>query len=446
MTEPLTIAERYEIEEYLGSGAYAIVYRAQDTVLRRTVALKVLKPLWGTEPDVYERFLREARAAANLMHPQIAWVYDIGRDNDKHYLAQRYVEGVALDKIIAEQGALPWAQAIEILEQVGSALDFAHARGIVHRDIKPQNIILSETDGAVLTDFGLTRALGDVSRITQVGTVVGTPQYIAPEVWEGQPASPASDQYALVCIFFEILTGNVMYEGPVIEALLSNGGSHIGQALGPLTAGIPARAFKLLRKALARKPEERFPSLADLVAALREAVQEDGALSLPEKGEVGVPQVTGEPQIIPAQVAQTAPLQGPDAGQVATGWQQALRGRYQRLTNAGAEKETAIAYLLALDEDADLPLPAPQEGLIMERNTLIMGRSASCDVVIQDADVSRQHAIILVVAGGYILKDLRSSNGTFINDRRVVTEAPLQHDDVIRLGGAVRLLFQISPG
>lgn len=470
MTEPLTIAGRYQIQEFLGSGAYAIVYRAEDLVLRRVVSLKVLKPFWGTEPEVFERFVREARAAANLMHPQIAWVYDIGQDDDKHYLAQRYVPGIPLDKVIAQQGALPWSKAISILEQVGSALDFAHARGIVHRDIKPQNIILGEVEGAVLTDFGLTRALGDASRITQAGTIVGTPQYIAPEVWEGQPAGPASDQYALACIFFEVLTGNMMYEGPIIEAILMNGGSHIGQAIGPLTAGLPAQAFKVLRKALARRPEERFTSLANLVAALNEAVGEEDGVDQSDpalqRARDRLPdvfkEIAGEPgQIVDVeptkpdeaheqdgagvdQTAQTGPLQEKDGWQAATGWQQGLRQVYQRLNNFSGEQAAAGYSLIPLDEDNALPVPGLEGSLLVDRDTVVLGRSASCDIVIHDADVSRQHAIIMVVAGRYILKDLRSTNGTYINGRRVITEAQLQDKDVIVLGKAVQLAFLVG--
>ena len=252
----LTQLGRYKIDAHIGSGAFADVYKATDQVLKRTVAIKVLKPALLADQEALGRFMQEARIAASLFHSQIATVLDLGQSDGYYFIVLRYVDGASLGKTLTEKGPLAWERAFEIASQVGDALDFAHKRGVIHRDVKPQNILLSETEGAVLTDFGLARGLAE-SHMTTTGKVLGTPYYIAPEIWEGHDPSPAADQYALACILVEMLTGKVLFGGKSLPAVLA-------QHFKPLELpaawpqGAPAGLNAALQRALAKNPAERF--------------------------------------------------------------------------------------------------------------------------------------------------------------------------------------------
>jgi serine/threonine-protein kinase len=258
---------RYTIQSHLGTGAFADVYKALDTVLNRTVALKILKPMLVADNEAFVRFTREAQTLANLMHPQIAWVWDMGEAEGYYFIAMRYVDGKALDKVIAERSSLPWDETLKITGQIAGALQFAHDKGLVHRDVKPQNIIISGTDGAVLTDFGLVRAIAS-SGMTTTTSMLGTPSYIAPEIWEGQEASPASDQYALACVVTEMLTGKVLFGGTTLAIMKK-------VLFDPLSLpekwpeGVPQGINVALEQALAKDPAKRFGNLGEFTAALQ---------------------------------------------------------------------------------------------------------------------------------------------------------------------------------
>ena len=275
---------RYKIETLLGSGAFAEVYIAVDPVLKRTVALKVLKPMLLADPEAFERFTREAQVAANLFHPNIATVLDMGEADGRCFIAMRYVEGQSLDKVISERGALPWEEALMITGQVARALDFAHARDLVHRDVKPQNILISQADGAVLTDFGLVKALQS-SGMSSTTSMIGTPAYMAPEIWEGEEANPASDQYALACVMVEMLTGKALFDGTTATIMKK----HLLETPAlpeNFSAGLPDGLQAVLLKALSKQSSGRFADLMDFLAALQELGKEEGPLS--EKELAGV--------------------------------------------------------------------------------------------------------------------------------------------------------------
>ncbi|MHB8778748.1 MAG: bifunctional serine/threonine-protein kinase/formylglycine-generating enzyme family protein [Anaerolineales bacterium] len=266
MTKKTTQLGRYQIEAHLGAGAHADVYRATDPLLKRTVALKVLKPALIADEDAFARFTREAQVLASLVHPHIAWVWDMGEADGSYFIAMRYVEGKSLDKVIAERGKLPWKEALQAARQIADGLQFAHEKGLVHRDVKPQNIIVSETEGAVLTDFGLARAIAS-SKMTSTGAMLGTPHYMAPEVWEVEESDPAADQYALACVLVEMLTGKVLFDGKTPPVVMAK---HFKPLELPASLGneVPSGVEKVLRKALARKPSERYASMKELSAAL----------------------------------------------------------------------------------------------------------------------------------------------------------------------------------
>lgn len=260
---------RYQIDIPLGSGAYATVYRAVDTILKRPVALKILKPALLADDEALKRFFQEAQTLANLMHPHIAWVWDVGESESKHFIAMRYIDGRSLDKTLAERGRLPWTEALDIATQVAEALDFAHKRGLIHRDVKPQNIIVGVETGAALTDFGLVRALESSALTTHSGAIIGTPQYIAPEVWKGEESTPAVDQYALACVLTEMLTGETLFAGPTPPAVMMK---HFAPLALPASfqTGTPAEIRLIIQRALAREPYDRYPTLREFTAALAE--------------------------------------------------------------------------------------------------------------------------------------------------------------------------------
>ena len=211
---------RYVIEARLGEGHYAVVYRALDTVLERHVALKVLKTTLGGDEEAFDRFLREAQVLATLVHPRIAWVWDLGEADARHYLSMRLVQGPNLAQFISQKGALPWKDALEICSQVADGLHFAHQKGMAHRDVKPQNILVSPEEGAVLTDFGLVKIFSE-NKMTNTHVALGTPHYMAPEVWRATGAGAPADQYALACVLYEMLTGKVLFTGDSTPAVMT---------------------------------------------------------------------------------------------------------------------------------------------------------------------------------------------------------------------------------
>lgn len=436
---------RYRIEEYLGSGSYAIVYRALDTLLDRVVALKVLKPIWTADEEIFARFLREARAAANLIHPNIAWVLDIGEIDEKHFLAIRYIDGLALDKMLSTRGPIPWVEAVNIFEQIGSALDFAHSQGMVHRDIKPQNILVSSSDGAVLTDFGLVKPLRENSKLTYAGAVVGTPQYIAPEVWNGQPSNPTSDQYGLTCVFIEMLTGKILFEGVLLESIIQK---HLKSMVmwDELPDGVPADAEQALRKALSQNPEDRYPSLGEMVSVLRAlkpsnqgeasaaAAAAAKGTNLPQPGKKITKIEVVDPTSTRRPTRPRATGELPTSGE----WRGRILKLYSRIIQTGGLNPAGLSgyqLVLMLGE-------AREQVFKLAKNEVLIGRGSHCGIILSDPDISREHARILYTPGGVKIKDLRSTNGTFVNSQRVLDEQEISPGDEIKFGKMIQFLFE----
>jgi len=276
---------KYELLSPLGSGATAEVYRARDTVLGREVALKVLKPALVADPSAFERFVKEAQAAAGLFHDHIATVLDMGEADGRYFIAMRYIPGQSLDKVLAEKGPLSWEETLRMAKQIGAALDFAHEQGFLHRDIKPSNIIRTLRGDYVLTDFGLQRAMMSTGLTSHTGAILGTPPYIAPEIWDGKPAVAATDQYALACVVYETLTGMVLFAGETPMAVLKR---HLEGWARPAKwpEGVPEGIEPVLIKAFAKEPEERFQKMGEFAIALEELVAVDKAQKAGSVGRV----------------------------------------------------------------------------------------------------------------------------------------------------------------
>jgi len=278
---------KYQVIELLGSGATADVYRAMDTVLEREVALKVLKPSLVYDNTAYTRFLREARSAANLFHPNIATILDTAEVEGRYFIAMRYIEGKSLDRILKDEGALSHNEVMHLVKDVGSALHYAHQRGFLHRDIKPSNIIRSVQGEYFLTDFGLVRALMETGMTSHTGAILGTPTYIPPEIWLNQPVTPAMDQYALACVIYEAYTGKILFNGDTPPAIMT---AHVLKGYGSLE-GLPDAMKVPMQKALSRLAEERYSDIQSFV----------DDLSLP-KAETGKTESSGLREEHPAPI------------------------------------------------------------------------------------------------------------------------------------------------
>ncbi|MEW5959152.1 MAG: protein kinase [Chloroflexota bacterium] len=262
------ILGRYELEEEIGQGGFAIVYRAHDNELDRRVALKELKPILLQDTGWVRRFRREARAIARLDHPRIVTIYDVTEVDNRLFIVMRLVDGPSLEELIAERGKLPWAETVEILAAVAEGLDYAHAQGVLHRDLKPANILMDPERGPLLTDFGLAKLAGENSMsMTASGSVVGTPHYIAPEVWEGQGAAAQADIYALGCILYELLTGEKVFKGETPPAVMM---AHFKPLELPAVwpAGVPGGVSAVLKTALASRPANRYANAKKMAADL----------------------------------------------------------------------------------------------------------------------------------------------------------------------------------
>jgi serine/threonine-protein kinase len=265
---------KYKIVEEIGRGGFAAVYKAIDTTLNRTVALKVLAAPPPGDPTFLERFWREARTAANLKHPNIVAIYEVAEVEGRYCLAMEFLPGRTLAQILQEEGTLPPRRVAEITQQLASALDYAHARGFVHRDIKPSNIIVDDQGHVTLTDFGTVK-LPEGTKLTAPWMSIGTPEYMSPEQISGLVIKPASDIYSLGIVCYEMLSGQVPFSGAIPHVLHA----HVYDAPAPLTelaAQTPEVVAEVIHYALAKKPEERFASAREMARALTAAVEAAG--------------------------------------------------------------------------------------------------------------------------------------------------------------------------
>jgi serine/threonine-protein kinase len=270
--EDKVFADRYKLIKKLGSGGMADVFEAEDTVLGRTVALKVLHSQFAQDESFIERFRREAQSAAKLTHPNIVSIFDVGEEAGSYYIVMEYVAGTTLKKVIQQDAPLSPEKTIQITGRIAKALEFAHEHEIIHRDIKPQNVMITQTGEIKVTDFGIAR-LGSSSTMTRTGTILGTAHYISPEQAQGGVVGPASDIYSLGVVMYEMATGELPFRGenPVAVAL-----KHINET--PLTprsvfAAIPENLEAVIVKAMAKNPADRYQSARQLQEDLQRCLE-----------------------------------------------------------------------------------------------------------------------------------------------------------------------------
>ena len=294
------VAGRYELADVLGVGGMARVWRAHDRVLERDVALKILDERLSEDPEYVERFRREARSIARLSHPNVVTVIDRGETDGLQFIVFEYVRGPNLKQLLTERGPLPVAQALALTHQAARGLSYAHENGVVHRDVKPQNVLVDPDGVAKVTDFGIARATGGDDGLTIAGTILGTGDYLSPEQAAGQPVDGRSDQYSLGVLLFELLTGEPPYVGDTLFAVAAR---HVNDPIPSVRERRPdvsARVEAIVRRAMAKRPDDRYPTLDALIAALEAAmVEEGGAGRAAHAGDDGATQILA-PRSAPA--------------------------------------------------------------------------------------------------------------------------------------------------
>lgn len=272
---PRMLGGRYLLEEWIASGGMASVWRAHDEVLARTVAVKVLHDHLAEDGDFRERFRREAVTAARLAHPNVVSLYDTGADGDRVYLVMELVDGSTLRDVIADVGSLEIGQAAAIGEKVARALHYAHTRGLVHRDVKPANILIGEDGMVKVADFGIAKADQDQRDLTRTGMVLGTAAYVAPEQVLAKPLDGKADQYALGCVLYEALTGRRPFIGDSPIATAAARLERDPLPLRSLRADIPRGLEQVVTRCIARDAMQRYPSCGQLADALTQFVDVD---------------------------------------------------------------------------------------------------------------------------------------------------------------------------
>ena len=281
--EPTVFNGRYELHRRLGRGGMAEVFLARDQLLDRPVAVKVLFPEFATDPAFVERFRREATAAANLNHPNIVGVYDWGEADGTYFIVMEYVDGRSLSEILRAEGPLHPDRVADVGADVAAALGFAHRNGVVHRDVKPGNVILTQAGQVKVADFGIARAITATSddNLTQVGTVMGTATYFSPEQARGESVDPRSDIYSLGCVLYELVVGRPPFAGDSPVAIAYK---HVQESPVPprhLNVELPVAMEAIILKCLAKNPVNRYPSAEDLRADLRRFREGSGILAEP---------------------------------------------------------------------------------------------------------------------------------------------------------------------
>ena len=444
---PGTRVAGYLLERLVGVGGMAAVYQARDERLGRVVALKLL----AGDEAVRERFVREARAVAAVDHPHIIPVYAADEADGMQYIAMRFVAGDTLQGIIRKNGALPPRRAAAIISQVASALDAAHAAGLVHRDVKPGNILVDSRRGgpehAYLTDFGIARAMLSAGTLTAAGQFLGTPDYAAPEQVNGQPVDGRADQYALACVAFEMLSGTVPFKRELPIAVLYAHLSAVPPLLSSVRKDLPPAAGEVLVGGMAKSADDRYPTCADFADALREALGLDPydpsraqpTPTMPITSFVAkVPPSQVPPsQLLPPQVSRNGPPESATWTAVVT----ADRDYYERIQAVNDCDSESISF------PGDIPerrIPLTGDELLIGRRSKSRGIEPDIDLIgpPRDPGVSRQHAKLIPAPNGtWTIVDLGTDNGITVNGRDVPSgdSVPLRPGDRINLGAWTKI-------
>jgi serine/threonine-protein kinase len=369
---------RFQIKEERGRGGMAVVYKAYDCILQRTVALKVLLPMLAANKEFTQRFRREAITAANLRHPNIVVIFDVGAHDQFQYIVMEYLDGQTLQHEIQKTGRLPLARVLGILGPLAGALDYAHQQGLVHRDVKPANIIIGQSDQVTLTDFGLVKA-GRGSQITAQGSAMGTLRYMSPEQAMGRELNSRADVYSLGVVVYEMLVGETPFTGSTpyetLHSLIYKPPPPPSQRDPRINPGVEGAVLR----ALAKEADQRFSTAGEFVQAV-------------------------------ARAAGASP------------------GTDLVITTGALQREAVL--LLTTTDGRRFPV---------YRGGTTIGRDAANDIVLPYRQISRHHAQIRCSPSGCTVADLGSTNGTFVSGTRLSSrrQYPLRPGDQLGIGPIV---------
>ncbi|MGC8877992.1 MAG: protein kinase domain-containing protein [Anaerolineae bacterium] len=399
----------YRLVEKIGQGAVSVVYRAYQPSLERWVAVKVLDPAYVAQDQQFiARFRREAKAIAALRHPNILIVYDCGEQNGLEYIAMEYVAGGALTKRLTGE-PFPWKRAVGLALGIGQALVFAHSRGIIHRDVKPGNVLLPTEDWPLLADFGLVKLKHAKQSWTDPGMPVGTPAYISPEQALGGEVDHRTDIYALGVMLFEMVTGQVPFQATKTFDMLLKHISEPPPSPRALVPEIPEALEHIILRALAKEPDERYQDMANMVADMETLGPFSTITRPPEAAAQRSKRFTAE-------LRDLRPL---------------LRGPHFIIVNTG------------------VPVPIPlQDEVVIGRSDPVTNTMVDIDLTSLggiSGGVSRQHARLVFAQNAWTIEDLDSTNGTYLNGvpLRPFEPQPLHDGDQVQLGQMV-LIFHLG--
>ncbi|MDQ7028871.1 MAG: protein kinase [Ardenticatenia bacterium] len=348
METPVVLDRRYRLTERIGEGGMAEVYRGIDLRLGREVAVKVLRPQYAGDQKFLERFLQEARAMASFSHPNIVNVYDVGREGRRYYIVMEYVPGTDLRRFLQQRGQLPVREALEIARQIAAGVGAAHRKGIVHRDIKPGNVLITPTGEAKVADFGIARAMTATHHLTEPGVVWGTTAYLSPEQIRGEAATPASDVYAIGVVLFEMLAGRPPFQGEDHVAIALQHLNESPPRLSQLNPRVPPSVERLVERMLSKDPAQRFATADDVASVIFHL------LHASTDATAAVPALSSTP-VAPPTPSDTPPAASPPPstfmrrrsrhtpGQVAGAGPSAARSRKQRGRPVAAARPATIS-------------------------------------------------------------------------------------------------------
>ncbi|HEU5381177.1 MAG TPA: FHA domain-containing serine/threonine-protein kinase [Ktedonobacteraceae bacterium] len=451
---------QFRIVERIGAGGMATVFKAYQPVLDRYVAVKVLPDYHARDPIFKERFLREARSVAKLDHPNIVQIYLFGEEDNITYIVMQYVDGGTLKDKLKQTGTLPVAEALKFVIQAAEGLGAAHEHGIIHRDVKPANMLLRKDGHLLLSDFGIVKILEGTTNLTRVGTGIGTPQYMSPEQGTGQAVDRSSDIYSLGIVLFHCLTGRVPFNA---DSPLTITVKHLNEPL-PVAflrhAGVPPQIEKVIVKMTAKAPADRYPNTAELIsdllqaaAAARVALPWNIHSSIATSDQLIVsPSNPGGGRVVSAQ-SQSMPVSQPAV--TVSCFRCLAQNPSDRLfcTSCGYELADRKAAADRVKGPNGRPILARfqiQNGQMAGRSfrfhqdLTTIGRTNGNDLIISGKTVSRRHARLWFDNGRWYIADMQSANGTFVNNMRLQSNQPvaLNDGDVLNFGDEI-VLFNI---
>ncbi|HEY7350418.1 MAG TPA: FHA domain-containing serine/threonine-protein kinase [Ktedonobacterales bacterium] len=451
-----------EVVEQIGQGGMATVYKAYQPALDRFVAIKVLPATYAKDPTFMERFVREARAIAKLYHPHILPVHDFGEQDGTTYIVMEYVSGGTLKRRLKPNQPMPLRDAVDMVLQTCQALECAHQHNIVHRDIKPGNMLLRSDNFLLLSDFGIAKILEANTALTRTGVGIGTPQYMSPEQSTGLPnVGPRSDLYSLGIVLYQAVAGRVPFGSPG-DAPLTISLKHVNEPLPPprqFAPDLPPLVEQVIIKALEKDPDNRFQSATEMIDALNNI---NMALRGPSIGFSSAFQA-----VAPAFPAPTSPQGEPGSVGGQPGISASPGSSPQGITCFRCSAVNLQGKLFCTTCGYDLSgrraqgdrflgqsgrpyyarfsmMNGPLTGrhFTLHQDTTSIGRTTGNDIIIPDLTVSRQHAILRFENGHWVVEDKNSANGTFVNNVRIRWPQPLADGDQVRFGDEI-VIFNV---